>query len=579
MLCVLCVAVLYGSVPGAPFVYDDLDQILNNAALHTWHGMFVRFFLSPVAFTSEYLGRAGETTYRPLYWVTLELDRQLWGQTRAAGFHLSNLLLHAVNGVLLFHLYRKLKISWQTAALACLIWLALPINSEAVAWISGRAYLLSTLLVLLGLHCALSYSASQRLRSLSGYLLACLAALLSHEQGILLLPLTALLLCFQQSQSRKVWLHVTSAALLADLGGAGLKALVGAHAGRRSPALWAVGLEFWKYLAWMIAPVHMSVDRATSTPANAASPATLTAWVVLLAFLALALGLWRRAKVTWIGLLWGCVTLLPFCGFVYIYQGMAERFLYLPSIGFALTIASLAVFWRHLWKGASLALIAGWMMWGIWRLHARVDDWNDPVQLYQHSLEATPRSARLSYNLGYSLREQGQLDQAVSAYEQTLRLEPNYFQAHTSLGDIDAGRGEMASAIKHYDAALAIQPDDAKTLLNDGVALQKLNRGQEAEQRFKRVTALAPESSAAYVDLGGLYVAENRVLEAIRCFQRAIAIDPLDPDAYFNLAVLYQQAGHNDLALPLYRKVLELKPNDLDTLNNMSKLRSVPASE
>jgi tetratricopeptide (TPR) repeat protein len=548
VIAAIWVLALYWHALSAPFVYDDIDQIANNPSLLTWHATFVRYFLLPVSFTTNFLG-AGGSTYRPIYWLTLALDRQLWGITGASGFHFTNLLFHWANGLILFLLLRRLNLSRITSAAVSIAWLGLPINTEAVAWVSGRAYLLSTLFLLLALLSAHSYINKKKLSTLAYYFFCSLAALFSHEQGLFLLPLTILLLYATDRSNRNArvkdaWTKLTGITLATDILYLIAKHLVGANAGHGASTLWSAGLEFWKYIAWMLAPVHMSVERSTSVPPNTPSITAFIAWTALLALIAAAFFLRKKAPIVAAGIAFGCIALLPFCGFVYIYQGMAERFLYLASIGFTLSLVSCALAHRTSWKGTTIVALLLWMAWGAWRLTTRVLDWNDQVSLYQSSLEATPHSPTLFYSLGYSLLERGDPQGALTAYQKAFQIRPS---------------------------------NDPKTLMDYAVTLERTGNNSLAEQQFKRVIALDPNDSAAYVDLGGLYVQENRSDEAIQCFQQAIKKDPNDSNSFYNLAVLYQLKGRDDLALPLYRDVLRLKPGDPDTLQNMARLHPQPS--
>lgn len=571
------VLVLYWKAIGAPFVYDDLDQIVNNPSLHSWHTVFTRFFLSPVSFTTNFFAGGG-STYRPLYWFTLALDRQLWGVNGASGFHFTNLVFHWANGVFLFLLLRRVNVSALVASVASLAWLGLPINTEAVAWVSGRAYLLSTFFILLSLLAAYSYASKEKPITFVSYFVLALGALLSHEEGLALLPLTLLLLYVMNQHARRVWGQLAGAAFVADIFYVVVKYRVGAHSGQGAPTPWSVGLVFWKYLLWIVAPIHMSVERSTSVPLNSPSVAAIAAWVAMLALVGVAFLLRRKRPIVVAGIACGCVALLPFCGVVSIYQGMAERFLYLASIGFTLSIVSMAIANRKVWKGTAVAVLLLWMLWGAGRLMARVLDWDDPVSLYRNSLVATPHSPTLFGNLGFSLRERGDLDGALDDYREDIRIRPNDAKAFTGIGDIYQQRGKPEEAIKAYVRSLALQPDDANTVINYAVVLEQAGEKQLAEQQFRRTMALAPKDAAAYVDLGALYVQENRQDEAIQCFQQAIAINPDDANPYFNLATLFQYRGRDDLALPLYRKVLLLKPGDPDTLENMAKLHVQPGT-
>src|ERR1700722_17551943 len=211
---ILWVFALYWNALNAPFLYDDLDQILNNPSLADWHTFAHRFLLAPVAFTTDFRGTGG-LSYRPLYWISLAFDRHLW-QLNPVGFHLTNLLLHVANGVLGFRLLRRLHISLIAAASTSLLWLALPIHSEAVAWISGRAYSLSTLFLLLSLLLASHHLRTHKPLSLVLYFFTTMAALLSHEQGLLVLPLTLLVAYATSNTKRRSLLSLSSAAILAS---------------------------------------------------------------------------------------------------------------------------------------------------------------------------------------------------------------------------------------------------------------------------------------------------------------------------------------------------------------------------
>lgn len=579
--CVLAAAwvlLLYWHILQAPFVYDDLDGIVHNPALGSWHTVFHRFILAPVAFTAGFLG-AGDSTYRPLFWISIALNWRLWGVDGAAGFHFASLLLHWLNGVLLFLLLRRSGLGLRVAGLAALVWLGLPVNSEAVAWISAQAYLLSSFFLLAALLSALGYLQHKSRLSLLLLALCAFGAVFSHEQGLLLLPLMALLLFpLARHASRGTIEALCGIPLLADACYLLAEHAVHAHAAHGPAGLWAVGEEFWIYLQLIFFPVHMSVERSTGVPANLPTPLALVAAVGLLVLLGCLWLVGRKRPAIAVSALAGCLALLPYCGLVHLYQGMAERFTYLAAMGFVVAAVLLNFAASRPVRTGLLTLALVWLAWGMWRLTTRVADWSDPVALYSHSLQATPRSATLENNLGYSLREAGDSAGALAAFTRAVHLKPDYAEAYTSIADLYAKQGSDGEALANYRHSLSINADDAKTLLNYGVALQKAGNRDGAEQQFQHVLRIAPQDSAAYVDLGGLYNDEGRTDEATRSFQQAVSVDPTDPDAYFNLAVMFQRRHQDDLALALYRKVLQLKPDDPETLLYMSQLQTAPHS-
>ncbi|HSY36152.1 MAG TPA: tetratricopeptide repeat protein [Acidobacteriaceae bacterium] len=535
-------AILYAAVLNAPFVYDDIDQIANNPALQSWHAVYAQFILAPVSFTSGFLGSGG-TLYRPLFWISLALDQHLWG-AEAGGFHFTSLLLHWFNGLLLFQLLRRLKLPLYVSGFATLVWLGLPINTEVVAWISGRPYLLSTAFLLLALHAALSYARSKHWLPLAAFITCALLADFSHEQGLLLVALLGLAYLANPSlpgarKDSRPWIVLATLSVLADalflLG----KFAVGAHGGDGSHTLWSVGLKFWRYVQLIALPIHMSMERSSVAPSNTPSLAALLAWAALIGLVLTALSLRNRAPVVAAGLATLLIGLLPYCGFVYIYQGMAERYDYLASIGFVLTLVGGLLLVPQFQRRILLGCLGIWIAWGVWRTIVRVQDWEHPLALYLHSLEATPRSAFLQKNLGDIYTAQGDPHQAVAAYTRSLALSPN----------------------------------DPKTLLNDAAALQQTGNPSQAEAQYRRVIELRPHDSAAYVDLESLDIEQHRFDDAIAMYKQAIAVNPNDANAYFDLAVMFQQLGQTPEAMAFYKKVLQLKPGDPQTLSYMSKLQ------
>src|SRR5450755_582374 len=269
------VGLLYRHVIAAAFVYDDVPQISKNAALSSWRSV-VGYFRSAVPFNSDFRGFGG-FFYRPLFWASLALDRALWGLD-AAGFHCTNLVLHWANGLLAFLLLKRLSVSVLVAAAVLLIWLGLPINAEVVAWISGRSISLAFVFLLTGLFCAECYLRSNGAVALIGYAIASLESLLSHEIGILTLPMTWVAL-YSANTARRRWLALSGVGVVVDALYLGLRYFAGAHisSGVASSVSSGVsvfveaGVTFWKYVGWMVLPLRMSVERSTDVPTHSSA--------------------------------------------------------------------------------------------------------------------------------------------------------------------------------------------------------------------------------------------------------------------------------------------------------------------
>ncbi len=561
---------LYWHALRAPFIYDDLEQIVRNPDLSSFHATFHRFFLTPSPFTSRFRG-AGGSNYRPLFWLSLSLDRHIWGIRGASGFHATSILLHWMNGILLFLALRRVGIATALAAVAAFVWLGMPINSEAVAWISGRAYVLCGMFLALGLLFSCSFLSNPRPITLSAVLLVSFAALLSHEAGALFLPLTLLLVYRSGRIFTQASLVLLSTVGISDSLFLGVRQLVGVRSAGGSPAVWPVGLAFWKYAVWMMVPIHMSMQRVLSTPPNILSVQAIIALCALAILCISILFMMQRLPIIAIGLAWATIAILPFCGIIFIYQGMAERYEYFASAGVALAISSMVFHLKARSKQIVAALVILWAAWSAWRLKERVLDWCDPVALYQSSIEATP-DPMLFYDLGWAWRERGDLNQALANYQEAVRRRPSYQEAYASIAEVQSMLGRPKVAIPSYEQALALDPSDSATRVDFAVTLEQIGKSQEAAEELERALNAAPANITALNDLGSLLLLDGRRDEAIRYFQRAIEVKPMDTTAYYNLAVLYQRQGQVDEALMYYQKVLALNPNDPDVLTNLAKL-------
>jgi Flp pilus assembly protein TadD len=569
---ILWATMLYAHAITAGFAsYDDGPQIVQNASLSSLAAS-LKYFQSPVSFASDLRGSGG-SFYRPLFWLSLAIDEKLWG-LNPSGFHLTNVLLHWMSGLFLFLLLPRLRVSFLASALTSLLWISLPINSEAVAWISGRPYCLAACFLLLGTLLAGLYLTRPAVKYLAGYCLAAFCALLSHEEGVLIVAFTLLLIIAKHEGRSRAAMTLSGASVISILLYFWLRHIAGATGVAAKGAMASFGLFFWQYLGWMVLPVHMSVERSSDTPPPGWSGLALAAWLCLALACAVFIGVHHKIPLLPIGFAWMGIGLLPFCGIVFIYQGMAERYTYAASPGLALLVVVIGVESQFRLRPFVLGLIAVWALWGVYRLETRISDWSDAARLYEHSLQATPRSAKLHYNLGAVLEGRKDFAQASGEYNKAVGLEPNYEPALAGLGNVDLNLGRMKEASQMFQKALQLKPDDVKAVTNYGTALQSLGEFEVAKAQYQRAISLAPGNDDAYCDLGVLLFQTGDADAAILQFDRAAKINPSDPIPLFNLAAIYQKNGRPDLAVKLYERVLQLSPDDPDAIAALQSLRT-----
>ncbi len=568
------VLLLYWRSFSSPFVYDDLDQIVRNPNLGLWNDFVHRFLLQPVSMNTSFLGYKA-SSYRPLFWLSIFFDRSVWG-LNAGAFHATNIALHLLNGNLAYSLLRRLKMPVLGAAATSLLWLSLPINTEAVAWVSGRAYLLCTLFILLSLLSALAYMRRKNALWIAASGVAAACAMLSHELGIVILPLLLVVVYAAKLGWSKGLLAIFAVVVLAGCGVEAVRFSIGvkSFSGLATPT-WA-GLAFWQYLRLAIVPIHMSVERSTTISLSQPHP-----WLAIelaCSVVVLIAAILRREKNPALveGLFWFVLCIAPFC-LVMNYQGVAERFAYAASLGIVVAIvAACSIAPQPQLRKGLILCVAAWSIWNLYRTSVRVADWSDAVRLYSSSLQATPLSPVVHYNLAFSLRERGDFQAALEEYQRTLEIDGHYPNGLAALGDVYLQLKSFASAQAIYQQALTQNPNDTAVLLNSGTAYQGSGELANAEAAYQRILQINPQSSDAHVNLGVLYSSEQKQTDAMHQFAMAIDLKTKDITPYYDLAVLFQQAGRGDLALALYKKVLELKPDDEDTLRNIRILQAAP---
>ncbi len=589
LLAVATLAV-YSQVVGYDFVnYDDPDYVTDNPYVRsglTWAGL-------SWAVTTGYA-----SNWFPLTWLSHMLDCQLWG-LRPGAHHLTNVVLHTANALLLFALLRGISGAlWPSAAVASFFALH-PLHVESVAWVAERKDVLSTLFWMLTL---LAYWRYARQPSLRRYLLVpvLLALGLMAKPMLVTLPLVMLLLDVwplgRLPLARRPGASEGTAAPAVERSARRQDARPGrdrrTRKARRSEALprararraaWPPGLrlvlEKLPFVALATAssvvtfavqlhggavaavdalPLEVRVANALVSYAaylgKMIYPAGLVifyphvplpAWQVVGAGLALVAGsllvirLAPRRPWLLVGWLWYVVTLLPVIGLVQVGDlAMADRYTYVPLIGpFIMLAWSAAELARRrpAWR-SMLAASAGVLLAGCAvATGLQLRYWRSSMTLFEHAVEVIPDSYVAQLSLGNALAEQGRLDDAIAHYSAALRVKPDLAKAHGNLGVILARQGKLEEAVAHYAEALRLNPDLPETHNNLGAALAERGRIEEAIAHYDRALRLRPDYPDAHTNLGMALEAQGKIDLAIAHYAEALRLDPDHPGARLNL--------------------------------------------
>ncbi len=510
---------------------------------------------------------AGDLIYRPVTSASLLLNHALAG---AAGgvfwYHLVNLLLHALNVWLVWKLATHL-LSRRAAWCAAALWAVHPIATEAVDNVVGRADLLAAMAVLAGL---LIYSRataeSGPRRWLALFAVAAVGAF-SKENAVVLAALMLLSdLAFGVPAGIRARQRLAAYAAAVGAAAALLVARAAVFAPLPSPPVFYMdnvlrGLPRWERLfsvqkivgldLWLlVCPLRLVSDRSY----DVIRPSAWTdvgAWIslwVLLALLVLALAMrWRHPLVFWLAGFLG-LALLPTSNLaIKIASAMAERFLYLPSVAFAMAVAALA--WHYLSPRQAWATLGALALLYTGRTWARNADWRDNLTLGQADVETAPRSARLHDMLAkawFDRNPRANLDRAIAEQEAAWKLvralppEESSELIPARLGIYYAERAALAPEAERRawrEKSIAALIEARKISLAAEEAFDNAQLEHDRPPRPRQAYVLL------YLYLADDYLSLGRFAEALDALRYARILAPRFPPLYQAMAAAYRGLG------------------------------------
>ncbi len=591
-LLVLAAFLAYFPALSGGFVMDDNLLLTENSLIKAADGLW-RFWCTTEA-----------TDYWPVSNTTLWIEWRLW-KMNPVGYHVTNLILHIVEVLLLWAILRKLSI--PGAYFASLIFAVHPVNVESVAWISSRKNLMAMLFLLLSILWYLSQFSSsssdnaQRSRhtpcadpahGVCGphidrwYWLSLLAFVLAmfSKGSVAVLPVLLLGIIWwlrpltKWDLARTAPFFAIAAALVYEnvwfqTHG---KDMVTRDMGYAERLLGAGGVV-WFYLYKAILPV----DLAFVYPQWEIQVGNQLWWLPLLAVAGVTVFLWlyRERWSRAVFFAWGyfCVSLVPVLGFTDVgymkFSPVADRYQHIAIIGvIALATAGWSV-WHQRMRGAARwrAIVVAVLAAGAFGFLAYRQSglYRNVMTLYQATLKKNPDCWFAHNNLGSALVLTGRTQEAIEHFQEALRLNPNYPDAHNNLGTVLGDAGQVQEAIAHYQQALRLKPDYVIAHNNLANALLQTGRPQEAIKHFQEALKLKPDFITAHYNLGVALFRTGRMQEAIEHYQQALRLEPDYPEAHNNLGNALLQAGRPQEASEHIQQALRLQPDYVEALNNM----------
>ena len=581
LLIFLAVLGVYLPAIGNGFVnYDDPDYVILNPHVLgglTWGGL--RW-----AFRSGYAGN-----WHPLTWLSHMADCQFYGLI-PWGHHLTSVLLHALNAMLLFLVLRQMTGATGRSFMVAALFGLHPLHVESVAWVAERKDVLSTFFLLLTLGAYVKWArpslpgeaaAGSGNRLFYGLALVCFALGLMGKAMLVTLPFVLLLLDYwplgRTGANKRLGdkpFHLLIEKIpflaLAAADGAVTLAVQGNVGAVSDSGLLPFGLRidnalisYCRYLGGLFYPANLAIYY----PYPAAWPVAevLGSGALLVGITVFAVTQRRDRPYLPVGWFWYLGTLLPVIGLVQVgSQSMADRYTYIPSIGIFLSVVWGAEALTRRWRRQAVALgaIATAILAGCALLTCRqIGYWADSETLFRHALAATENNWLAHNNLGSALLQKGDASGAIAECTEALRLSPRNARAHSNLADALMQTGRRAQAIAEYGEALRLAPNDADIHNNLGNALAGADRLPEAITEYEAALRLNPSLAVAYNNLGNALAGVGRFPAAIAQYERALDLRPDYAGAHENLGDALLQAGKKAEAAAEYRKALSLNPD------------------
>lgn len=554
------------------FVFDDPDQIVNNAAIRSW-GSLPHYFTSDV--WTVVGSKSAGSYYRPVFLSWLLLNYKIAG-LNTIWWHFSSVFVHLIATLFVFLLALRMTRDEFTAGGASLLFGLHPVHLEAVAWVSGITEPLLAVLFVASFLCFLSYrervmenrshGAWWFVASLGFYALAVL-----EKETALVLPGVIIVYEWIFQSDRKEPGNGT-AKLVKKLVSVVSRAvpyllLTGVYAAARHFALRGRGiivtplsaltalytlpsvlLFYIKLLVW---PIGLSAFYDVPYVSAFNFPMTV---LPLLALSVTAIGLYflsRRSKVVAFFSLWMVVPLLPVLNLTVLREGEIahDRYLYIPSIGFCILI-SIAI--RKMCLGSArffgqpasqfaLLVVMASLLAVATVYQSRF--WANQLTFSSRGYSIAPNNIMAEDNMAKELALRGKYVAAISLFRHVLERKPGFWLANFNLGYVYYKAGELAEAERYLRKAIEISPLDPAEHRFLGYTLLESGRPAEAEISLKQAIELSPNSPNQHYALGTIFKERGDLDGALVEFQQELTVNPKHPQIRQELADIEAAIG------------------------------------
>ncbi len=485
----------------------------------------------------------GYSNWYPLTWISHMLDFKMFGNN-PGGHHLTSVLLHAANGVLLFLVLKRMTGAlWRSLIVAGLFALH-PLRVESVAWITERKDVLCAFFGLLALWTYARFAEASRTpggrpKLFYGLTLLFFALGLMSKSMLVTLPCLLLLLDFWPLERwrRQGWwslvmekapffllvVPVSIAAYFAQKSG-GQFLLHFPMSFRLETAL----MGYARYLEKMFWPANFSM--LYPYPDFWPASELLCATALILGMSVAAVALRRQRPYLLVGWLWYLGTLVPVIGLIPLSaQSMSNRYTYLPMIGIALLLVwavnDLSKQWRRrtVLMATVVAVILGVC---VARTRGEIVYWKNGETLWRRAVAVTPKNFMAHYCLGLVLSHTYP-DEALAEYQKSVDAYPDYADAQRELAILASNNGRLSESLIHYKKAIELDPQNSWTYHGLGLTLLELGRATDAVPPLLKAVEVDPQNAPYKDDLEKFLLSSGQQTDIVSNFLATVRSNPV----------------------------------------------------
>ena len=645
-------ALIYLYTLGNDFAYDDKFTITNNYLIRSWHKILT-------IFTNDYFTSSGELSYRPVVTLSYFIDYFFW-HLNPLGYHLTNLLLHSLNAVLLFFLFTSICWNFKPSAVkmphsvqhdsichserreecyikvlsgepdkesksffsqnaevpvlrvqtiktsvpftASLIFCIYPILTEAVNAISYREDIMAATFYFAAF---LFYLKTHQRQSVLWYgisLLCYFMGLFSKEMAITFPILIGLydvmrygktLFTFKRIRYHIGYIIIT--VFYITLRFVFLHNPAESYIPYPQNSLWINFLTMSKviasYIKLLFFPVHLNADYVVPNTSSPGELSFVLSFLLIVSVIVITYRLFFYSKALFFSILWFFVTLLPVLNIIPIENIMAERYLYIPLVGFCILGGQLlslipgSGLKSDILTSWSFLIIIGIILTGFcWQTCNRAKIWFDDLSLWSTTVIDSPQSSRAHNNLGVLYKKMGFIDAAMKEYNTAIQIRPDYSEAHGNIANVYMNKGlsildkrvlsktfdnlakayvdegHLKNAIAEYKKSIEISPFNETAHFNLGVTYGKIGLTNEAEIEYKNVIQINDNNPHAHNNLGNIYEDRNLLDNAMAEYKLSASIDQGSAITHNNMGNVYVKKGLLDEAIMEYKLATTCDP-------------------